>query len=67
MGVCLTKYLLFQPFLVNGKVVGYIKAVKNLRHLALREAGHMAPRNIPAEALVMFERFISGIFFDDAP
>ena len=61
----LTTGYLFQPFLVNGKVVGYMKPVKNLRHLALRDAGHMAPRNIPAEALDMFERFISGKMFDD--
>ena len=58
---------MFQPFLVNGEVVGYMKAVKNLRHLALRDAGHMAPRNIPAEALDMLERFISGEMYQDVP
>ena len=58
---------MFQPFLVKKEVVGYMKAVKNLRHLALRNAGHMAPRNIPVQALDMLERFTSGDMYQNVP
>ena len=63
--ICVREKCMFQPFLVNKEVVGYMKAVKNLRHLALRNAGHVAPRNIPAQALDMLERFTSGDMYQN--
>ena len=65
--ICVRDMCMFQAFLVNKEIVGYMKAVKNLRHLGLRNAGHMAPRNIPAQALDMLERFTSGDMYQHVP
>ena len=42
----------------DGKVVGYMKAVRKLRHVTLRGAGHMAPRSQPEAAFDMFKNFL---------
>ena len=49
-----------KPFVVNGVPSGYLKAVKNLQLMSVRNAGHYVPRDAPEVALALFERFIDG-------
>jgi vitellogenic carboxypeptidase-like protein len=47
-------------FSVNGETAGYLKSVKNLRLLAMRNAGHMVPRFQPEYSFEMFGQFLDG-------
>eukprot|EP00095_Tigriopus_kingsejongensis_P005173 maker-scaffold237_size242172-snap-gene-1.30 protein:Tk05173 transcript:maker-scaffold237_size242172-snap-gene-1.30-mRNA-1 annotation:"venom serine carboxypeptidase" len=49
-----------QTYKVNGKVVGYLTSVQNLRLFVMRNAGHMVPRSQPEFAFAMFNDFVSG-------
>ena len=42
----------------GGKLVGYMKSVRKLRHVTLRGAGHVAPRSQPEAAFDMFKKFL---------
>ena len=57
-------HLTLQPFMSNGKLAGEMKSVKNLRHLLIRNSGHMAPRDQPEVSLDMFDRFITGAMYN---
>ena len=45
------KNLLFQTFIVDGRVAGYIKNVRKMRHVVFKDSGHSVPRNQPEAAL----------------
>ena len=54
----LSLLLCFQPLMTDGKLAGYMKSVKKLRHVTLRGAGHVAPRSQPEAAFDMFKNFL---------
>ena len=47
-------------FRVNGAVAGYLTSVQNLRLLAVRNAGHKVPMDVPEVAFGMFRQFVNG-------
>lgn len=50
----------YKPWLVNGQVAGFTKKYKNnLTFTTVKGSGHTVPEDKPAEALAMFEDFIS--------
>ena len=55
------KNLLFQTFIVDGRVAGYIKNVRKMRHVVFKDSGHSVPRNQPEAALEMFRGFIEHV------
>lgn len=51
-------------FVVDGHVAGSVRSADGLTFLRVADAGHMVPMDKPREALVMFNRFIDGLPFD---
>lgn len=45
---------------VNGQIAGFVKEFKGITFATVRGAGHMVPQDKPAEALVMFRKFLEN-------
>jgi len=46
------------PWIYNGKTVGYFKGYQNFQYLKVKDAGHMTPEDQPEVSLELFSRFI---------
>lgn len=49
-----------KPWVVSGAEAGTIQTAKNLTFLRVYDAGHMVPRDQPAEALAMVKSFLAA-------
>jgi carboxypeptidase D len=52
-------------WVVNGMPAGWAETAGHLTYLCVAQAGHMVPRNVPAAALDMLDRLLTGRSFDD--
>jgi hypothetical protein len=52
-------------WIVNNESAGYIKHHKNLQFLVVYNSGHLAPYNVPVQALDLITRFVNGKSFHD--
>lgn len=52
-----------KPWRVNGELAGYTKFARNLAHVFIRNAGHVAPYDQPAWLFDMINRFTKGKAF----
>ncbi|XP_072403706.1 lysosomal protective protein-like [Chiloscyllium punctatum] len=50
----------YQPWIYNKQVAGFYEQYGNLTFLTVKGAGHMVPQWAPAQALKMFESFLSN-------
>ncbi|XP_041047736.1 cathepsin A-like [Carcharodon carcharias] len=54
------KTLDYQPWIYNKQIAGFYEQYGNLTFLTVKGAGHMVPQWAPAQALKMFESFLSN-------
>lgn len=47
-----------EGFYVNGKLVGYVKKVRNFVDAMILNAGHMVPTDQPVPMLALLEKFV---------
>jgi carboxypeptidase C (cathepsin A) len=48
------------PWIIEGKVAGHVRSVKNLTQILVNDAGHLVPLDQPENALTLLENFLKG-------